>query len=962
MKRILNYILLFALTNLLTSASLALTGRNDLILSRAGHGEVRIIYFTGDEYIVSAGDDVLKKYGIGDKSIIGKCKGDYYIISSADGKPFDLRINSIYEKPGLKITASQPDRDEVVKYRLKVVKVPEESMVIRQEATVSDQRTYGIKGSNADLTTMTEMVSKDSLESYISKLQDMDTRFFYAPNRRDVAVWIRDKFLELGVETAYLDSFYLPAFSSWLGSFQGTWQYNVVAEIPGAVSNDEIVIIGGHHDSIATQSGENSMIKAPGADDNATAVATALEIARVYSQYGFTPRNRLKLITFAAEEIGLRGSYSYASRAHNSGMDIKAMINVDMTGYSTSSNVQGAPIYVIPYSNAHDLRDLAVSAGNSYSSLSPLVSTAGWQSSSDSYAFFHYGFKPVWFFEYDFNPYYHSYNDVLANMNMDYFHESVKAVMATGFYIMEIPDHPENYTLRDRGDGSSLLAQWDAVDIADLEGYKIYLGEASGQYGTFYTSETNSFILDGLEEGVEYFAGISVLLKNGYESSIVEKQAVPRSVPLSPEGLEAEPLKMAIKLFWNSNQETDIAGYNIYKDAGEGYFLKISLDKQATEYEDTEVLSGIENFYRISAFDVNGNESEKSEAVSAFPLTFDQGILIVNESPNGTGTASDPTAEMVSEYFSYLASDFDHVIYFTEQDTPVRINELGLYSMVVWNTRRVQFGESIFRQSRVEIEKYLDYGGKLLINSDKTGLLSENNLAYPHRTAEDSFARNYLGVDSLYFTSISRFNEALSQVSEYGSIGLDSSKVVPSNGEYFLRGIEAVIPVHGSQIIYTYGSKYEEGSNLALLKFKPIGLKKETDHFKTALLNFHLYYADQIQAKEFFRSIILDFFGEETGMLTEHEVIKNPDFKLYQNYPNPFNPVTRISFWLNSEENIRLSVFDISGKEISVLAEGIYKEGQHSIKYDASGLSAGLYIYRLQTGKGILSRKLVLVK
>ncbi len=83
---------------------------------------------------------------------------------------------------------------------------------------------------------------------------------------------------------------------------------------------------------------------------------------------------------------------------------------------------------------------------------------------------------------------------------------------------------------------------------------------------------------------------------------------------------------------------------------------------------------------------------------------------------------------------------------------------------------------------------------------------------------------------------------------------------------------------------------------------------------------------------------------------------------LDQNYPNPFNPATTISYTLREAENIHLEVFNIQGQKIATLFEGKQQAGEHEVQFDASNLSSGVYIYRLQTGSQILTRQMVLIK
>ena len=89
----------------------------------------------------------------------------------------------------------------------------------------------------------------------------------------------------------------------------------------------------------------------------------------------------------------------------------------------------------------------------------------------------------------------------------------------------------------------------------------------------------------------------------------------------------------------------------------------------------------------------------------------------------------------------------------------------------------------------------------------------------------------------------------------------------------------------------------------------------------------------------------------------------NPDrISLMQNYPNPFNSATRIGFQLPESSQVRLEVYDITGRLVAVLAEGEYPAGRHQVAFDAGSLASGVYVYRLQAGEFSQSRSMILVR
>lgn len=85
-------------------------------------------------------------------------------------------------------------------------------------------------------------------------------------------------------------------------------------------------------------------------------------------------------------------------------------------------------------------------------------------------------------------------------------------------------------------------------------------------------------------------------------------------------------------------------------------------------------------------------------------------------------------------------------------------------------------------------------------------------------------------------------------------------------------------------------------------------------------------------------------------------------FNLQQNYPNPFNPTTSISYTIKEMGLVTLKIFDVLGREVSVLVNEIKEPGKYSINFDASKLSSGVYIYLLNAGNFTSSKKMILTK
>ena len=86
------------------------------------------------------------------------------------------------------------------------------------------------------------------------------------------------------------------------------------------------------------------------------------------------------------------------------------------------------------------------------------------------------------------------------------------------------------------------------------------------------------------------------------------------------------------------------------------------------------------------------------------------------------------------------------------------------------------------------------------------------------------------------------------------------------------------------------------------------------------------------------------------------------DFSLGQNYPNPFNPSTKIYFSIPKSDFVSLKIYDMLGREVSVLVNENLTAGEYEASFDANGLSSGMYYYKIQSGEYTSVKKMALLK
>jgi hypothetical protein len=123
------------------------------------------------------------------------------------------------------------------------------------------------------------------------------------------------------------------------------------------------------------------------------------------------------------------------------------------------------------------------------------------------------------------------------------------------------------------------------------------------------------------------------------------------------------------------------------------------------------------------------------------------------------------------------------------------------------------------------------------------------------------------------------------------------------------------------------------------------------------------YYNFTIESEQVFLAEVARMVALGSGSVENHENKTAPaHFVLSQNYPNPFNPTTTIPFQLLEQSHVRLSLSNVLGEEIRVIADGEFDAGQHEVVFDAGNLPAGIYFYKMETEKYTDVKKLAIVK
>jgi subtilisin-like proprotein convertase family protein len=104
-------------------------------------------------------------------------------------------------------------------------------------------------------------------------------------------------------------------------------------------------------------------------------------------------------------------------------------------------------------------------------------------------------------------------------------------------------------------------------------------------------------------------------------------------------------------------------------------------------------------------------------------------------------------------------------------------------------------------------------------------------------------------------------------------------------------------------------------------------------------------------------------FNNQAVTAVNEEITGIPKkFALHQNYPNPFNPTTTIKYDLAKESFVKITVYDILGKQVQTLVNEQKKAGSYALEINASGLASGVYFYKIEAGTFVATKKMMLIK
>lgn len=257
-----------------------------------------------------------------------------------------------------------------------------------------------------------ENLSEPIVVDYIHDLVSFGPRVTGTSACEEAARYIYNEFFSMGLSVRY---------QNWSSS-TNIFGSNIEATLPGFDdTSDKVFIVCGHYDSVPGS---------PGADDNGAGTTTVLASALLMKDYSFN--FTIRFVCFSGEEQGLHGSAFYAQEAVENGDNIIGVLNADMMGYADDDESRSKVKVFDDEDSSIWLTDYTTEVSTKYKDeIGLTVVPSGYTWGSDHYRFWEVGYNAIFYFEDQRNPYYHSSNDTLENMDTEYATHVSQLIIAT---------------------------------------------------------------------------------------------------------------------------------------------------------------------------------------------------------------------------------------------------------------------------------------------------------------------------------------------------------------------------------------------------------------------------------------------------------------------------------------------------------------------------------------------------
>ncbi len=260
----------------------------------------------------------------------------------------------------------------------------------------------------------------------------------------------------------------------------------------------------------------------------------------------------------------------------------------------------------------------------------------------------------------------------------------------------------------------------------------------------------------------------------------------------------------------------------------------------------------------------------------------------------------------------------------------IDIAALRRYSTVLW----VSGGTDAADFNKELMKNYLNVGGNIVLLT--------------------SVGKNFLDEELVNYLGIQWHDMTFSTLENYESVYPGLSNITIPNNQVFINAFETDLTSETSTLLYQSTEGFDSPRGTGVIS-EPAGKGK------FVLLAGKPYQFDSIDLSTNVEYIIENLLGESTTDVGDDDKVVY-EFELKSLYPNPFNPSTNIEFSLPQSSDVTISVYNIIGQKVSEIVNTKMNSGIHQVEWNASNLSSGVYLIRLNAGQYNAVQKAVLLK
>ncbi len=416
-----------------------------------------------------------------------------------------------------------------------------------------------------------------------------------------------------------------------------------------------------------------------------------------------------------------------------------------------------------------------------------------------------------------------------------------------------------------------------------------------------------------------------------------------------------------VSISWFPNMEADLLGYRLYfSNDGTTWSQRENeqrLGKDVTRISYDNIRSG-RIFFRMVAVDSASptNVSGYSDVYGLRLNSSPDKTLIVDgfDRTEASGSYHGPSHPFAMTHGSSVPGDFETCANEALLDSSFL---LPGYARVIWVLGDESTNDETFSaQEQGLVRTYLHQGGRLLVSGSEIGYDLDRSSGPTQADRDflhDFLKAGYLSDDANEYTVIGNGTSVFSGMNfRYGVVGEGSP--------YEEDWPDVLVTWGGSQSILLYNLSGTGGT--AGVGYQGIFSGGSTPG-AVVTLGFPIETVVSAAQRDSLMARIFLFFGGVTEVAAGDSPETQPvHFGLQQNYPNPFNPSTTIRYAIETQDHVRLQVYDVLGRVVVTLANEMHNAGEHTREWRAENAASGIYYCRLSAGLQTATIRMVLVR